>query len=78
MWNYQMCFWITRVWIFGHIVAAEDVKVDQGKIIAMLNGPRPTGIYELRGFLGFTSYYCKFVHNYGLIAHLLTNLLKKG
>lgn len=38
----------------GHIVTSQEVKVDQGKIQAMLNWPRPTNISELCGFLGLT------------------------
>ena len=62
----------------GHVISKEGVKADPLKITTVMEWLKPRNPKALRGFLGLTSYYMKFLRGYGSIIAPLTALLKKN
>ena len=55
----------------GHVISAKGVATDESKIEVMKNWPTPTNITEVRSFLGFVGYYCRFIPKFVQVAHPL-------
>ncbi|CAC5368128.1 Retrovirus-related Pol polyprotein from transposon 412 [Mytilus coruscus] len=69
---------IAKVEYLGHIVAENGISTDPKKIEVVKNWPEPTTVTELRSFIGFCSYYRRFIKNFGSIAKPLHSLTQKG
>ena len=60
----------------GHVVSKEGVSTNPDKITAVTEWPQPTTVTEARSFLGFVSYYWRFIPNFSKVAKPLNKLLQ--
>ena len=59
-----------------HVVGHNGVATDPKKIEALTEWPRPTTVTEVRSFLGFVSYYRRFIPNFSREAKPLNKILQ--
>ena len=64
-----------RVKYCGHIVSEHGVETDPAKTQKIADWPTPKNVDDVRQFLGFSSYYRRFVQGFSKTARPLTDLL---
>ena len=58
----------TEVEYLGHIISSHFIKPSPMKVQKIVDFPKPATIKQLRGFLGLTSYFRKFIKNISSLA----------
>ena len=61
----------------GYTINGASVNMDKDKIRVVLEWPIPRNIKQLRGFVGLTGYYRRFIKRHATLVAPLANLLKK-
>ena len=64
-----------RIKYLGHVISEEGIETDPDKTETVKNWPRPKRVRDVRAFLGFASYYRKFIPGFSQIAKPLHELL---
>ncbi|XP_068607149.1 uncharacterized protein [Brachionichthys hirsutus] len=70
-------FFQQEVGYLGHVISSKGVSTDPAKIEAVAEWKRPQHVAELRSFLGFASYYRRFVEGFAKLAAPLHQLVAK-
>ena len=65
----------TKVSYLGHLISQDGIATDPEKIETLKSWPIPRNSKDLHSFLGFTSFYRKYVKHYSQVAEPLQNLL---
>lgn len=71
-------FFQREVGYLGHVISREGVSTDPAKVEAVAKWQRPCNVSELRSFLGFASYYRRFVEGFAKLAGPLHQLVAKA
>ena len=68
----------SSVQYLGHVISGKGIKTDPTKIACVANWPVPETTAELKRFLGFASYYRRFVRNFAQVTCPLNALTQQG
>ena len=69
--------YIQKTKFLGFIISTKDIEIDLHKVSTILNWAQPTSLHHFRSFLGFWTFYQRFIWDFFKLAKLLTSLTKK-
>ena len=76
--NLSKCkFGRREVTFLGHVVSAQGVAADPAKLSTVASWPQPQSQRDVQQFLGFASYYRRFIKDFAVIARPLHHLTEK-
>ena len=68
----------TSVRFLGHVISGQGIATDPEKVRVIPEWPVPQSLRQLRGFLGITVYYQRFVKDYAKIVAPLNAITRKN
>ena len=74
----KCCIGVPKVCYLGHIFSASEIQPHPNQVHTVQAWPTPTDVMTLCQFLGFTSYYRRYVLKFADIAAPLHALTQKG
>ena len=70
-------FAVKQVAFLGHVLKPHGISPDPGKIEAIRSYPEPKKLKQVRGFLGLSGFYRRFIPEYAHLARPLYHLTRK-
>ena len=61
-------FGFSSILALGHVISGLWIAIDKNKVAPMHLRPMPTNLKEMQSFLGFASYYRKYIEDFALIS----------